>query len=49
MCPTGMKLDIDWKTCIPENPDAGSTTVCENGYMLNSLTNNCDDINECDK
>ena len=49
MCPTGMKLDIDWKTCIQENPNSADVNApnCDNWYRLNSLTNECEDIDEC--
>ena len=49
MCPTGMKLDIDWKTCIHENPNAVATNTpnCDSGYRLNALSNESEDVNEC--
>ena len=52
MCPTGMKLDIDWKTCIAQNGNSGineEKIKCETGYVLDNQINQCIDIDECEK
>ena len=49
MCPTGMRLDIDWKTCIPQDSDGSSPMSCGDGYKYNMVTEACEDINECDR
>ena len=53
-CPTGMKLDVDWKTCVDQSGKSVLTTnvqkmSCESGFILDPLTNECVDDNECDK
>ena len=53
-CPTGMKLDVDWKTCVDQSGNSVLTTdvqktSCESGFILDTLTNECVDDNECDK
>ena len=52
MCPTGMKLDIDWKTCIAQNGNSGimeEKIECQTGYVLDHQINQCIDIDECKK
>lgn len=48
MCPTGMKLDIDWKTCIHQIQDGSKAMNCGDGFKYNMDTESCQDINECD-
>ena len=52
MCPTGMKLDIDWKTCIAQNGNSGiieEKIKCQTGYIRDIQKNQCIDIDECEK
>ena len=52
MCPTGMKLDIDWKTCIAQNGNSGiieEKIECQIGYIRDIQKNQCIDIDECEK
>ena len=53
MCPTGMKLDIDWKTCISQQTGGkvqiSEKVKCKDGYLLDKKSNECIDIDECAK